>query len=66
MDTRKYLAELVGTFLFLTIGYLSVAAIGGSTVTVSNLLVVPFSFGLGLLAATSRSATSRAATSIPR
>ena len=26
MDTRKYLAELVGTFLFLTIGYLSVAA----------------------------------------
>ena len=52
MDTRKYLAELVGTFLFLTIGYLSVAAIGGSTVTVSNLLVVPFSFGLGLLAAT--------------
>jgi MIP family channel proteins len=33
------------------IGYLSVSAIGGSTVTVSNLLVVPFSFGLGLLAA---------------
>jgi MIP family channel proteins len=51
METRKYLAELVGTFLFMMIGYLSVSAIGGSTVTVSNLLVVPFSFGLGLLAA---------------
>jgi aquaporin Z len=51
MDTRKYLAELVGTFLFLTIGYLSVAAIGAATPDTPNLLVVPFSFGLGLLAA---------------
>jgi aquaporin Z len=51
METRKYLAELVGTFLFLTIGYLSVAAIGGSSTTVPALLVVPFSFGFGLLAA---------------
>ena len=50
MPTRKYLAELLGTFMFLTIGYLSVAsftAAGG----VSGLLVVPFSFSLGLLAA---------------
>lgn len=49
MDTRKYLAELVGTFLFLTIGYSSVAAFGAATVP--GLLVVPFSFGFGLLAA---------------
>jgi aquaporin Z len=49
METRKYLAELVGTFLFLTIGYSSVAALGVSDVP--NLLVVPFAFGFGLLAA---------------
>jgi aquaporin Z len=49
MDTRKYLAELVGTFLFLTMGYASVAAAGAGSVP--TLLVVPFSFGLGLLAA---------------
>jgi aquaporin Z len=49
MDTRKYLAELVGTFLFMTLGYSSVAAFGAQLVP--SLLVVPFSFGLGLLAA---------------
>ncbi len=49
MDTRKYLAELVGTFLFMTIGYSSVAALGAAQVP--SLLVVPFSFGFGLLAA---------------
>ena len=49
MDTRKILAELVGTFLFLTIGYTSVAAFGAADVP--SLLVVPFSFGFGLLAA---------------
>jgi aquaporin Z len=49
METRKYLAELVGTFLFLTIGYSSVAAFGVSDVP--GLLVVPFAFGFGLLAA---------------
>ena len=50
MAARAYLAELVGTFLFLMIGYLSVGAIqaaGGA----SGLLVVPWSFGFGLLAA---------------
>ena len=49
MDTRKYLAELVGTFLFLTLGYSSVAAFGAASVP--GLLVVQFAFGLGLLAA---------------
>jgi aquaporin Z len=49
MDTRKYLAELVGTFLFMTIGYASIAAFG--IASAPGLLVVPFSFGLGLLAA---------------
>ena len=49
MDTRKYLAELVGTFLFMTLGYSSIAAFGAESVP--GLLVVPFSFGLGLLAA---------------
>jgi aquaporin Z len=50
MNTRKYLAELIGTFLFMTIGYASVAAFGAAGME-SGLLVVPFSFGLGLLAA---------------
>jgi aquaporin Z len=49
MSTRKYLAELIGTFLFLTIGYASVAAFGAAGV--SGLVVVPFAFPLGLLAA---------------
>jgi len=49
MDTRKYAAELVGTFLFMTIGYASVAAFGAASAP--GLLVVPFSFGFGLLAA---------------
>ena len=49
MDTRKYLAELVGTFLFMTIGYASIAAFGAGSAP--GILVVPFSFGLGLLAA---------------
>ena len=49
MSTRKYLAELIGTFLFLTIGYASVAAF--SAAGVPGLLVVPFAFPLGLLAA---------------
>jgi aquaporin Z len=49
LDARKYLAELVGTFLFLGIGYLSVVGFGAAQVP--SLLVVPFSFGFGLLAA---------------
>ncbi len=49
MDIRKALAELVGTFLFMAIGYASVAAF--SAAQAPGLLVVPFSFGFGLLAA---------------
>lgn len=49
MDGRKAIAELVGTFLFLLIGYLSVVAFGMADAP--GLLVVPFSFSLGLLAA---------------
>lgn len=50
MAARAYLAELVGTFLFLTIGYLSVGALQAAG-AVTGLLVVPWSFGFGLLAA---------------
>ena len=51
MNARKYLAELLGTFLFMMVGYMSVAAFHAVTPPAPNLLVVPFSFGLGLLAA---------------
>lgn len=51
MDTRKYLAELFGTFLFLSIGYASVAAIGASATPTPGILVVSFAFPLGLPAA---------------
>jgi MIP family channel proteins len=50
MEYRKYAAELLGSFLFFSIGYLSVAAVGASG-GAPGLLVVPFSFGFGLLAA---------------
>jgi aquaporin Z len=51
MNARVYLAELLGTFLFMMIGYTSVAAFHAATTPVPGLLVVPFSFGFGLLAA---------------
>ena len=51
MSARKYFAELLGTFLFIMIGYASVAAFNNTTPPTAGLLVVPFSFGLGLLAA---------------
>jgi aquaporin Z len=44
-------AELVGTFLFMVIGYASVPAFAAASAPTPNLLVVPFSFGFGLLAA---------------
>jgi len=49
VDARKYAAELLGSFLFFSIGYLSVAAAKNGPV--APISVVPFSFGLGLLAA---------------
>ena len=51
MNAPKYFAELLGTFLFMMIGYASVASFGVATPPTTGLLVVPFSFGLGLLAA---------------
>ncbi len=51
LDARKYAAELLGSLLFFTIGYLSVGAFHASATPVAGLLVVPFSFGFGLLAA---------------
>jgi aquaporin Z len=50
MKTKAYLAELLGTFLFMSVGYLSVAAVGAAGFE-TGLLVVPFAFGFGLLAA---------------
>ncbi|HEY7937755.1 MAG TPA: aquaporin [Candidatus Limnocylindrales bacterium] len=50
MDTRKLLAELVGTFVFFLIGLMSIL----STKAFSNgpdLVVIAFGFGLGLFAA---------------
>ena len=51
MNARKYLAELLGTFLFMMVGYMSVPAFHNAAPPAPNLLVVPFAFGLGLLAA---------------
>ena len=51
MNARRYLAELLGMFTFMMIGYMSIPAFQHSAPPASNLLVVPFAFGLGLLAA---------------
>jgi len=51
LDARKYAAELAGSFLFFSIGYLSVPAVSAAGPTVPALFAVPFSFGFGLLAA---------------
>jgi len=51
MNARKYLAELLGTFLFMMVGYMSVPALHAAAPPAPNILVVPFAFGLGLLAA---------------
>jgi aquaporin Z len=49
MDARKYLAELVGTFILVVIGSLTIVAAGEMNTPIQ--VVVPFGFGLGLLAA---------------
>ena len=51
MNTRAYLAELLGTFLFFAIGLSSVQAVGALDGAAPLLVVVPLAFGLGLLAA---------------
>jgi aquaporin Z len=51
MNTRAYLAELLGTFLFFAIGLSSVQAVGALGGAAPLLVVVPLAFGLGLLAA---------------
>ena len=51
MNTRAYLAELLGTFLFFAIGLSSVQAVGALGAAAPLLVVVPLAFGLGLLAA---------------
>jgi aquaporin Z len=51
MNTRAYLAELLGTFLFFAIGLSSVQAVGALGADAPKLVVIPLAFGLGLLAA---------------
>ena len=51
MNTRAYLAELLGTFLFFAIGLSSIQAVGALGAAAPLLVVVPLGFGLGLLAA---------------
>ena len=49
MDARKYLAELIGTFILVVVGSMSIVA--ANAVSAPVLLVAPFGFGLALLAA---------------
>ena len=50
MNTRKLIAEAVGTFILVALGSMSIIAVGAST-TSPSLVVIPIGFGLGLLAA---------------
>jgi aquaporin Z len=49
MDARKYLAELIGTFILVVIGSMTIVA--AKAMGAPILIAVPFGFGLGLLAA---------------
>ena len=49
MDARKYLAELVGTFILVVVGSMTIVA--AKMMDAPILVVVPFGFGLGLMAA---------------
>ena len=51
MNTRAYLAELLGTFLFFAIGLSSVQSVRALDGAAPLLVVVSLGFGLGLLAA---------------
>ncbi|MES2210757.1 MAG: aquaporin [Chloroflexota bacterium] len=50
MDTRKLLAEVVGTFILVGMGSMSILAVGAIPGSPA-LVVIPFGFGFGLLAA---------------
>ncbi len=50
MDTKKLLAELVGTFTFFLIGFMAILS-QKTQGDITNLVVVAFGFGLGLFAA---------------
>lgn len=50
MDTRKLLAEAVGTFILVGMGSMAILATGAIPGSPA-LVVIPFGFGLGLLAA---------------
>ena len=63
MNTRAYGAELLGTFLFFAIGLSSVQAVGALGGAAPLLVVVPFAFGSACSPRSSRSVTSRVATS---
>jgi aquaporin Z len=49
MDARKYAAELIGTFILVVAGSMSI--VGAKAMEAPVLLVAPFGFGLALLAA---------------
>jgi aquaporin Z len=49
MEARKYLAELLGTFILVIVGSMTIVAARAMNAPI--LVVVPFGFGLGLLAA---------------
>jgi aquaporin Z len=49
MEARKYLAELVGTFILVVVGSMTIVAARAMSTPIQ--IVVPFGFGLGLLAA---------------
>jgi MIP family channel proteins len=50
VDTKKLLAELVGTFTFFTIGFMAIQSTK-AFVSGPDLVVIAFGFGLGLFAA---------------
>ncbi len=50
MDTKKLLAELLGTFTFFTIGFMAIQSNTAFSPT-ANLVVIAFGFGLGLFVA---------------
>jgi aquaporin Z len=49
MEARRYLAELVGTYILVVMGSMTIVAAGATNAPI--VAVVPFGFGLGLLAA---------------